>query len=469
MLGWGVLHSVSGQTFAQPIYSRPLEHGFKASQALATPSEVSDRLSIDCTEPPNKVVQGYRDPKAGIAFLDSFDAELGLSAEMKSEKRALMAESAHAFYRATPALFYHDLKSSFEAASQLLPELAPKVAIVGDAHLLNAGTFRGPEGKPVWGLNDFDQADIGSPEWDLERMGVSLYLAGRSGGMSRDESLQLVREMGESYLSSLGEKKPAYLTEHEAEGKIEELIDKAGRKTEKKLLAKWTTSDGQHLLRDDKLVEVASKRKAQLQEVLAHRFPNLKVLDLASKPHSGGSTRGLERYYCLVESSERSSPWLLEIKEVLPSPVQTADGDLSRGDGDAILGFQKLMGSPVDSRHQAFKIDGLAFFTREREPEKAALKDSPKDIKEAAAPLGKLLARAHSASRADLKGWIAGRGEQLLDKLQSFSQIYARQVESDYRELSQNATSDSTATPERLVQKHGWQPPAEANGFIISY
>ncbi|HIB69108.1 MAG TPA: DUF2252 domain-containing protein, partial [Phycisphaerales bacterium] len=58
-----------------------------------------------------------------------------------------MAESSHAFYRATPALFFHDLHTTYKDESQLLAEPAPTVAVLGDAHAFNAGTFRGPDGK----------------------------------------------------------------------------------------------------------------------------------------------------------------------------------------------------------------------------------------------------------------------------------------------------------------------------------
>lgn len=378
---------------------------------------------------------GFRQPSQAVSFIESFDKQLGLSEAMSQEKKALMAESSHAFFRASPALFYSDLQGPYLEASRLLPETAPRVAIVGDAHILNAGTFRGPDGTTVWGLNDFDQAEIGSPEWDLERMGASLYVAARSGGLSSEESLALVRQMGQSYLASLGEKGPAYLRRSETEGKVAETIDKAGAKDQAKFLTKWTTPDGQALLRGEDLEDPDPERGKQIQQALNQTFPEQKFLDLASKPHSGGSTRGLERYYALVDNPE-GSPWILEVKAVLPSPVQIPDGDLSRGDGAEILNFQKQMGSPVDHRHRAFKLGDIAFFTREREREKDSVKDKPKNLSNLAPLLGKVLARAHNSSGADIAAWVKGRDNELLDNLANFSQNYARQVESDFREFS---------------------------------
>ncbi len=380
-------------------------------------------------------VSSSRDPKAAISFIESFDKQLGLSDPMTKEKRELMTESAHAFFRGMPALFYSDLQGPYLEASRLLPETAPRVAIVGDAHVLNAGTFRAPDGSTVWGLNDFDQSEIGSPEWDLERMGSSLYIAARSGGLSAEDSRALVRQMGQSYLASLDDTGPAYLTKSQTEGKVSELIDKAGSKQQSDLLAKWATPDGKSLLRNEDLEEPAAQRGAEIKAALDKTFPDLEILDLASKPHSGGSTRGLERYYALVDNPQ-GLPWILEVKAVLPSPVQIPDGDLSRGDGEQILGFQKQMGSPVDHRHRAFKLGDIAFFTREREREKDSVKDKPKHLSGLAPLLGKVLARAHNSSNADIRGWVNSRDEQLLTNLEDFSQQYGRQVESDFREFT---------------------------------
>ncbi len=406
-----------------------------------------------------KAVPQYREPKQAVSFVEGFDAQLGISPEMAREKRELMAESSHAFFRGMPALFYSDLQSTFLERSRLLPEPAPTVGIVGDAHILNAGTFRGPDGKTVWGLNDFDQSELGSPEWDLERMGVSLYVAGRSGGLSSDESLGLVREMGQSYLDSLGQDGPAYLERSETDGKVQELIDKAGSKDNEKFLDKWTSEDRKTLLRGEDLEEPEARRGAQMRKALGKAFPELTILDMASKPHSGGSTRGLERYYTLIEEPG-GDPWILEVKAVLPTPVQIPDGDLSRGDGEKILGFQKQMGSPVDHRHRAFKLGEVAFFTREREREKDSLKDKAKNLPDLAPLLGQVLARAHGSSGADIKGWVDGRESQLLGNLEKFSQTYARQVESDYREFAAKYGGGSGG---------GSEPPEArgADGFLL--
>ena len=387
----------------------------------------------------------YRPPREAVSFMADFDAQLGISKDMKAEKRALMAESSHTFFRASPALFYHDLTTTYSKASRLLDQPAPNVPIVGDLHFGNSGTFRGPDGKAVWGFNDFDQAAVGSPEHDLERLGVSLYVAARSANLSTRDSMQIVEKMGRSYLSHLGEEGPSYLTAEESEGPIKAIIEKAGSKTQDKFIDKWTTDGGRKLKRDGKLVDPDKDREKEITKELEDEFPDLKFLDLASKPHSGGSTRGLERYYSLVTSKDREEPWILETKVLLPSPVQNQDGDLKRADGKEFLDLWDKLGGFTDERHQSFKDNSRTFFTREREREKDSLEETADNLGPVADAMGKLLARAHSKSGADLKGWIGRKEDKFLSKLVRFSRTYARQVESDYREWnSRYGTPPST-------------------------
>lgn len=393
-------------------------------------------------EPENTVVDTvscdpqakFRPPAEAVSFMADFDAQLGISSEMRDEKRKLMAEDSHSFFRASPALFYHDLKTTYRNSARLLNQPSPTVAILGDAHTKNAGTFRGPDGKTVWGLNDFDQAENGPAEWDLERLGVSLYVAARGEGESPCDALKLVERMGRSYIDHLGEEGPSYFHEKEVSGPIDDLIEEAESVSQDDLLEKWTTDGKTRLKRDDKLMEIDGNRGRKVQQALEQTFPDYKFLDTASKPHSGGSTRGLERYYSLVTSPDRKEPWLLETKAVLPSPVQIADGDLGRGDGAKVLHFWKEMGGHTDERHRSFRLGNVAYFTREREKEKDSLKESPENLEASAGALGQLLARAHSRSGADIRGWIGNQEDKFLSKLMRFSRTYARQVESDFRE-----------------------------------
>jgi uncharacterized protein (DUF2252 family) len=86
-------------------------------------------------------------------------------------KHGRMKESPFAFLRAT-----------YYRWAQLWPELGeplaglPRLLGVGDLHAENFGTWRDPEGRLVWGINDFDEAARLSFPSDLVRLSVSALL-----------------------------------------------------------------------------------------------------------------------------------------------------------------------------------------------------------------------------------------------------------------------------------------------------
>jgi|SRR5579864_1312822 len=79
------------------------------------------------------------------------------------------------------------LRASYYRWAQLFPRLceglrkAPKVLAVGDLHVENFGTWRDPEGRLVWGINDFDDCWRLPYTQDLVRLASSAYLAIENG------------------------------------------------------------------------------------------------------------------------------------------------------------------------------------------------------------------------------------------------------------------------------------------------
>jgi Uncharacterized protein conserved in bacteria (DUF2252) len=87
-------------------------------------------------------------------------------------KHTRMAEAIFPFFRAT---FYRWAQTW----SEVCPDLAsaPAVLAVGDLHVENFGTWRDPEGRLVWGINDFDEAYPLPYTNDLLRLATSSHLA----------------------------------------------------------------------------------------------------------------------------------------------------------------------------------------------------------------------------------------------------------------------------------------------------
>lgn len=71
-----------------------------------------------------------------------------------------------------------------EVWPEVCPELAkaPQVLAIGDLHVENFGTWRDREGRLVWGINDFDEADELAFSNDLVRLAASAILGASGAG-----------------------------------------------------------------------------------------------------------------------------------------------------------------------------------------------------------------------------------------------------------------------------------------------
>src|SRR6516225_12033380 len=68
-----------------------------------------------------------------------------------------------------------------------LPSTGITPVICGDAHLGNFGFYASPEQDLVIDLNDFDETHPGAWEWDLRRLVVSIWIAGRQNGAAEQD------------------------------------------------------------------------------------------------------------------------------------------------------------------------------------------------------------------------------------------------------------------------------------------
>ncbi len=89
-------------------------------------------------------------------------------------KHQEMAKSLFSFLRAT---FYRWVQVWPEVCPE--PHNAPRVLGVGDLHVENFGTWRDSDGRLVWGINDFDEADQYPYTTDLVRLATSALVAAR--------------------------------------------------------------------------------------------------------------------------------------------------------------------------------------------------------------------------------------------------------------------------------------------------
>jgi hypothetical protein len=97
-------------------------------------------------------------------------------------KHSNMKANVFPFLRAT----YYRWAQVWPAVCPALAK-APRVLAVGDLHVENFGTWRDPEGRLIWGVNDFDEAHPMSYANDLVRLAVSAHLAAAAGQLPLKE------------------------------------------------------------------------------------------------------------------------------------------------------------------------------------------------------------------------------------------------------------------------------------------
>ena len=122
---------------------------------------------------------------AGSSFADNtiaYEAWLGalmqLDHDELRDKHRKMRKDPFDFFRAT---FYRWAPLWGEHAADMRLHDAPEVLGVGDLHVENFGTWRGFDGRLVWGVNDFDEACVLPYVNDLVRLSVSAAIALETG------------------------------------------------------------------------------------------------------------------------------------------------------------------------------------------------------------------------------------------------------------------------------------------------
>src|SRR3954469_21262061 len=104
---------------------------------------------------------------------------------------------------ASPFAFLRGSANIMAADFATLPYSGITPIICGDAHLGNFGFYASPERQLVFDLNDFDEAHPGPWEWDLRRLTVSVWVAGRQNGSSERACAEAVSWCVEQYQSQI--------------------------------------------------------------------------------------------------------------------------------------------------------------------------------------------------------------------------------------------------------------------------
>ena len=380
-----------------------------------------------------------------------------------------MGASAFTFYRGTASIMAHDLVGT--------PDSGIQAQLCGDAHLSNFGGFASPERTLVFDVNDFDETLPGPWEWDLKRLAASLVLAGRSIGLSRKETRNVVAESTRRYRD--GMRKMAAETNLDVwytqipsseirglisgksrQEKFDKNVKKAHGRNSLRSLRKLTeTVDGRLRIRSDPplLIPLRDMKKqfpdqadeqvvlASFEEYRSTVSPELNTLldryefvDLALKVVGVGSV-GTRCFAALFIGRDEQDPLFLQVKEAESAVLESvlAKSRYAKH-GRRVVEGQRLMQTSSDMflGWSSGAKSGTQFYWRQLKDMKSSADVESMDKKGLngyAGICGFTLARAHARSGDSVAiAEYLGKSDTFVDAITRFAETYANQAEADY-------------------------------------
>jgi uncharacterized protein (DUF2252 family) len=379
-----------------------------------------------------------------------------------------MTASPYGFLRGSAVVMAHDVAH--------LPATGIRPVVCGDAHLGNFGFYASPERDLVIDLNDFDEAHPGGWEWDLRRLGASIWVAGRQNGAGEDDCAAAVASCAAAYreeirhlaalpllsrsyerldVDRLGEQASASLR-----AEVRRAAERARRRTSDRALPRFTHSVGgaRRIVEEPPLITRLPDREAEdvaaaLDDYLRTLAPHWRralggytVVDVAHKVVGVGSV-GLRAYVALLEGSDPDDVVFLQLKQARRSVLARyvhGSSALHAHQGQRVVEYQQALQTVSDPLLGWTTVpDGSGgerqFYVRQfRNMKGSVALDAigPGALADYAGIVGHLLAKGHArTSGASMIAGYVGRGENLDEALTAFSRAYADQTEADHAEL----------------------------------
>lgn len=434
--------------------------------------KIRDQISFDQL---GKFVPVKRNVVEGISHVEE-----KMITDLMPLRHKRLAASAFAFFRGTDELMAFDLSKQ---TSTNIP-----VVISGDAHLGNFGFYASPERKLLFDLNDFDESTIGSWDWDLRRLLVSIVLQGEQLGLDSDQINEIMRGTVETYQQILSEcfdnhsamERYYFSTEVESFLQSEDtdhtlpkvwwkICDSAEQRNSDKVVKKFTTLDSRgHLVFKEnapRTVHVSERRFNEIREHL-HSYtrsvgPDVTVLlsqfhisDIVR--HSVGVGSFGTRCYLVLLTAIDGSHLVLQIKEALQTrrfrgfDVTTPFSQSKPDNGERIVTCQQILQRASDPLLGFYHNDdtGRSFYVRQFWDMKESInldKLDADDFATYAKICGLLLARGHAQSptAAIVHGYV-GTKKKLVSALMNWANDYSKQVHTDYKEFLDSLDADET-------------------------
>jgi uncharacterized protein (DUF2252 family) len=307
-----------------------------------------------------------------IRRFDEFEEARVYSRPKLRERRAQrLVAAAGGLFRGSVPLFYSLVRDHPEG-KDLIAKQKPQW-IVGDIHLENIGAIFLPNSSYDYDLNDFDEAVIGYPVWDVLRGVAACLVVASDLGMNPSAGIEAAEHFLAGYAGNAGN---AHL------GLVDDLLQRARSRTMKDLLESRAPKD--HGVRKleigEKYLPLRAGELQTVESVLAEYVKlhpgrgvdkKIELIDTAFRVAGTGSL-GVHRYALLLRTS-KGDDLLLDAKEMRPSGVVvsglTPRVDKEGTEAARVEGSMRaLLG---DSRVEARAVvasDGLSYLVRPYSP-----------------------------------------------------------------------------------------------------
>ena len=372
-----------------------------------------------------------------------------------------MSENPYSFLRGAADIMAWDIAQ--------VPYTGLMPVACGDMHLGNVGFYRSPEGDIVLDLNDFDEAHTGAWEWDIRRLTVSIWVAGRENGNSEDECHDAVLACVAAYQAELRRLSDMPLlsrafnrfdvhrleetvTEQSLRGEIERTVRKAQKNSSDRKLPKITSGEGddRRIVEDPPVVlRVSDQRADEIAEALDAYLPTLTdqwrrvvgsyyLSDVAHKVVGVGSV-GLRAYLALLEGSDPSDVLFLQLKQARRSvlaPFVHGEVARHRHQGQRVVEYQQELQTVSDPLLGWTSIGDMQFYVRQWRNQQGTIdlgSISPGALRDYAGIIGHLLAKGHArtSGASRIAGYL-GKSDRAAQAFAKWARAYADQTEADH-------------------------------------
>lgn len=466
-VGHVVLATAEGAPYAS-VRSRPIPREQRRTLGKALRQETPRSSLGDWSAPPDR-----RDPVDQLAEIHE-----GRIDWLVPVRVGRMMASPYGFLRGAAGVMAQDLAG--------LPATGITPVIGGDAHVGNFGFYASPERQLVLDMNDFDEAHPGAWEWDLRRLGASVWLAGRENGADEDACEAAVTACCAAYRDQLWRlyEQPLLdrsfqwldreqLLELASTTSLRKRIDKASKRarsrTSDRALPRFTEEHGsqRRIVEEPPLItrleEQEYERLAEgldrYRETLAPHWRRVvggyTLVDIAHKVVGVGSV-GLRAYVALLEGSSPDDVLFLQLKQARRSVIAPfVHGDSAWHDhqGERVVEYQQALQTVSDPLLGWTTVDGRQFYVRQFRNMKGAIKlhkIKPHGLADYAGICGRLLAKGHArTSGASMIVGYLGRSDKVDAAMCRFARAYADQTERDHETLVKAVAAG------RLAAEHG--------------